>query len=72
MRQFQCCQFENLINMKRYSLLILTKNTKKSKNTFEAPKKSEIVIFLGRILQCKQKKLAIYNTLHHLFPRLGR
>ena len=42
--------FENLIYMKLYSLLILTKTTKKSKNNFKAPKKSEIVIFPGRIL----------------------
>ena len=35
------------------SLLILTKNTKKSKNNFKAPKKSQIVIFLGRVLPCK-------------------
>ena len=64
--------FENLIYMKLYSLLILTKKTKKSKNNFKAPKKSEIVIFSGRILPCKQNKSAIYSTLHHIFPRLGR
>ena len=58
--------------MKPYSLLILTKNTKKSKNYFKAPKKSEIVIFSGRILPCKQNKPAIYITLYHIFPRLGR
>ena len=58
--------------MKLYSLLILTKNTKMSKNNFKAPKKSEIVIFPDRILPCKQNKSAIYNTLHHIFPRLGR
>ena len=46
--------FANLIYMKLYSLLILTENTKKSKNNFKAPKKSEIVVFLGRILPCKQ------------------
>ena len=64
--------FENLICMKLYSPLILTKNTKKSNNNFKAPKKSEIVIFPGRILPCKQNKSAIYSTLHHTFPRLGR
>ena len=53
--------------MKLYSLLILTKNTKKSKNNFKAPKKSEIAIFPGRILPCKQNKSAIYRTLHHIF-----
>ena len=58
--------------MKLYSLLILTKNTKKSENNFKAPKKSEIAIFPGRILPCKQNKSAIYRTLHHIFPRLGR
>ena len=58
--------------MKLYNLLILTENTKKSKNNFEAPKKSEIVIFPGRILPCKQNKSAIYSTLHNIFPRLGR
>ena len=57
--------------MKLYSLLILTENTKKAKNNFEAPKKSEIVIFPGRIMPCKQNKSAIYRTLHHIFPRLG-
>ena len=51
--------------MKLYSLLILTKNTKKSKNNFKAPKKSEIAIFPGRILPCKQNKSVIYRTLHH-------
>ena len=35
--------------MKPYSLLILIKNTKKSKNNFKAPKKSEIAVFPGRI-----------------------
>ena len=58
--------------MKLYSLLILTENTKKSKNNFKAPKKSEIVIFPGRILPCKQNKSAVYSTSHHIFPRLGR
>ena len=52
--------------MKLYSLLILTKNTKKSKNNF-TPKKSEIAIFPVRILSRKQNKSAIY-----IFPRLGR
>ena len=64
--------FENLIYMKLYSLLILTENTKKSKNNFKAPKKSEIVVFLGRILPCKQSKSAIFSTLHHIFPRIRR
>ena len=54
--------------MKLYSQLILTKNTKKSKYNFKAPKKSEIVIFPGRILPCKQNKSAILSTLHHIFP----
>ena len=31
MRHFQFCQHENLIYMKLYSLLIVTKNTKKYK-----------------------------------------
>ena len=55
--------------MKLYSLLILTENTKKSKNNFKVPKKSEIVVFPGRILPCKQNKSAIFSTLHHIFPR---
>ena len=48
--------------MKLYSLLILAKNTKKSKNNFKAPKKSEIVVFPGRILPCKQNKSAILSN----------
>ena len=58
--------------MKLYSLLILTKNTKKVKNNLKAPQKSVIVIFPGCILPCKQNKSALYSTLHHIFPRLGR
>ena len=38
--------------MKLYSLLILTENTKKPKNNFKVLKKSEIVVFPDRILQC--------------------
>ena len=53
--------------MKLFSLLILTKNKKKSKKKFKAPKKSEIVVFPGRILPCKQNKSAIFSTLHHIF-----
>ena len=52
--------------MKLYSLLILTENTKKSKNNFKASKKSEIVVFLGRILPCKQIKSALYITYSHV------
>ena len=69
---FNVINFENLTYMKLYSLLILTGNTKKSKNNFKAPKKSEIVIFPSRILPCKQNKSAIYSTSNHIFPRLGR
>ena len=69
---FNVDNFENLICMKLYNLLILTEKTKKSKNNYKAPKKSEIVIFPGRILPCKQNKSAIYSTSHHVFPRLGR
>ena len=43
---------QNSIYIKLYNLLIITKNTKKSKNNFKAPIKSEIVIFPGRILPC--------------------
>ena len=61
-----------LIYMKLYSLLILTENTKKSKNNFKVPKKSEIVVFPGCILPFKQNKSAIFSTLHHIFPRSRR
>ena len=69
---FNVVNFKNLIYMKLYSLLILTEYTKKSKNNFKAPKKSEIVVFPGRILPCKQNKSAIFSTLHHTFPRIRR
>ena len=69
---FNVVNFENLIYMKLYSLLILAKNTKKSKNIFKAPKRSEIVVFPGRILPCKQNKSAILSTFHHIFPRIRR
>ena len=42
MRHFNFINFENCIYLKLYSLLILTKNTKKSKNNFRAPKKRDI------------------------------
>ena len=61
--------FENLIHMKVCSLLILTKNTKKSKNNFKAPNKSVFVIFSGRILPCKktsQQYTALYTTYSHV------
>ena len=69
---FNVVNLENLIYMKLYSLLILTENTKKSKNNFKALKKSEIVVFPGRILPCKQNKSAIFSTLDHIFPRIRR
>ena len=72
MRHFNVVNLENLIYMKLYSLLILTENTKKSKNNFKALKKSEIVVFPGRILPCKQNKSAIFSTLDHIFPRIRR
>ena len=66
---FNVVNFENLTYMKPYSLLILTKNTKKSRNNFKAPKKSETVIFPGRILPCKktsQQYAALHTTYSHV------
>ena len=68
MRHFNVVNFKNLTYMKPYSLLILTENTKKSKNNFKAPKKSEIVIFPGRILPCykaSQQYAALHTTYSH-------
>ena len=55
--------------MKLCSLLILTKNTKKSRNNFKAPKKSEIVIYF-QVVYCHVKKTsqhytALYTTFSH-------
>ena len=72
MRHFNAVNFENLVYMRLYSLLILTENTKKSRNNFKALKKSEIVVVPGRTLQCKQNKSAIFSTLDHIFPRIIR
>ena len=60
--------FENLIYIKLYSLLILTKNKKKSKNKLQAQKKSEIVIF--HVVYChvnktSQQYTALYTTYSH-------
>ena len=57
------CVYVNKYNKKRIYVCI-------KKNSFKALKKSEIVIFPGRILPCKQNKSAIYSTLHDIFPRL--
>ena len=49
--------------------MILTKNTKMSKNNFEAPKKPKLDLFPGRILPCKQNNLlytALYTTYSHV------
>ena len=54
-----------LFYIKLYSLLILTKNIKKVKNNFKAPQKSEIVIFPGCILPCKQ-----ISTIQHFTPHI--
>ena len=56
--------------MKLYSLLILTENTKKSKNNFKAQKKSEIAIFPGRIYchvnKTSQQYTGLYTTYSHV------
>ena len=54
MRHLNFVNFENLIYMKLYSLLILTKTSFMSRC----------------ILSCKQNKSAVYSTLYHIFPRL--
>ena len=55
--------------MKLYSLLILTKNTKKSKNNFKAPKKSEIVI--SQIVYCHVNKTSQqYTALHTIYSHV--
>ena len=64
MRIFNFENFANLFYMKLYTL--------KSKNNFKAPKKTESVLFPGRILPCKQNKSAIYSISCHIFPRLRR
>ena len=56
--------------MKLYSLLNLTKNTKKSKNNFKAPKKSEIAIFPGRILTCTNKTSQQYTGLYTTYSQV--
>ena len=51
------------------SLLILTKNTKKSINIFKAPKKSEIVIFPDvycHVNKTSQQYTALYTTFSHV------
>ena len=57
---------KNLIYIKLYSLLILTKNTKKSKNIFKAPKKSEIVVFPGHVNKTSQRYSALSITYSHV------
>ena len=52
-----------------YSLLMLTKNTKKSKNNLKAPKKSKIVIFPGHychVNKTSQQYTALYTTYFHV------
>ena len=56
---FNVVNFENLTYMEPYSLLILTKNTKKSKNYFKAPKKSAIN-------KTSQQYAALHTTYSHV------
>ena len=69
---FNFVNFENFTQMKLYSLLILTKNTRKSKNNFKAPKMSEIDIVPGRtIVYChvnktNQQYTTLYTTYSHV------
>ena len=70
MRHVQFCQFDNLIYMKLYSLLILAKKTKKWKNNFKAPKKSEITIYF-QVVYChvnktSQQYTGLYTTYSHV------
>ena len=48
------------------SYMIFTKNTKKAKNNFEAPKKTKLDLFPGRILPCKQNNL-LYTALYTIY-----
>ena len=69
MRIFCFVNFDDLSYMKLYSLLILTKNTKKVKNNFKASQKSEIVIF--QVVYChvnktNQRYVALYTTYSHV------
>ena len=56
--------------MKLYSLLILTKNTKKSKKKFRAPKKSEKnYIFRSYIAKTNQQYTTLYTRYSHVLNR---
>ena len=49
--------FENLIYIKLYSLLILNEIQKYLKNNVKALKNTKLVLFPKRILSCKQDSL---------------
>ena len=66
MRIYNFVNFENLIHMKLYSLLILRKNTKKFKNNFEAQTKTKLGLFPGPILSCKHNNLCIQHFIPHI------
>ena len=61
---FSMLSILNLIYMKLYSLLILTENTKKSKNNFEALKKSKIVVYC-HVNKTSQQYSALQITYSH-------
>ena len=71
MRIYNFVNFENLIHMKLYSLLILRKNTKKFKNNFEAQTKTKLGLF--QVLYCHvNTTICVYNTLYHILQSLRR
>ena len=64
MRHF--VNFKNLIYLKLYSLLVLTKNTKKSKNNIKAPKTSDFQVLYCHVNKTSQQYTALYTKYSHV------
>ena len=64
MRIFNFVNFDNLIHMKLYSLLILNKIQKRKRSNVKVglPQKTKLALFPRRILLCKQALFTSYST----------
>ena len=63
MRILNFVNFDNLVHIKLYNLLISNKIQKPNKNKVKAQKKTRPALFPGRILSCKQ--VCLHHIAHH-------
>ena len=72
MRLFNSINFENVLHMKLYRLLVLNKIQKYRYNNFKALKTTELVLFPRRTVYCHVNKMPpMHNQSNHLATSLA-